>query len=309
MTRVTAKQPSKAGRKIYRNPLSRNSSSGKLSHGKSQSAASSKTYRKPKVGDIYKVAEEGGDKPKITSWSRLANKHIDNDPKMPLITHMRVCCIIGNYLRLNSCEPNGRIQTNGLGTGGEYTEEEFNNTFVLHKTGALEELYEEAFLDMIQWPKELLFNEELACNTNGMQQKFGIQAGFTYTWHTGFIYNTILGFKEYKGKTLVFLATYHKDNIGTVSYIIHALTLNGWMLSAPGFVKRTYFNFNDMSTYKMNMNEFKSSLVFDNCFFKEAIKHVKAQDAILAKRQEKHDEEIVKKNIIIEELRKQLAAK
>ena len=273
--------PKQQVKRTYRNPLSRNSSSGKWSHGKSQSAASSKTYRKPKVGDIYKVAEEGGDKPKNILWSHFANKHIGNDPKMPLITHMRVCRIIGNYLRLNSCEPNGRIQTNGVGTGGGWGEEE-NNTFVLHKTGALEELYEKALVDMIQWPKDLDFNEELACNTNGMQQKFGIQAGFTYTWHHGLMYNTILGFKEYKGKTLVFLATYHKDHIGTFIYAVHALPLNGWMLSAPGFVKRTYFNFNDMSTYKMNMNEFNYSLS-DNSFFKEAIKHVKAQDVILNK--------------------------
>ena len=47
----------------------------------------------------------------------------------------------------------------------------------------------------------------------------------------------------------------------------------------------------------MNMNEFNHSLS-DNSFFKEAIKHVKAQDVILnkemSKKQEKHDKEIVK---------------
>tara|TARA_B100001094_G_C18194384_1_gene809579 strand:+ start:726 stop:6560 length:5835 start_codon:yes stop_codon:yes gene_type:complete len=148
------------------------------------------------------------------------------------------------------------------------------------KSARLKDLYEKALNDeLVAFPKDMDFNQTLAANTNNMQQTWGIQAGYTYTWKKGQICNIILGFKEYQAKTLVFLATFRLKHIDQERhYQINMLLMDGWKRSAIDMVKRSYFNYyndNLANGYTMNTNEFNCLL--NNRFFSQAISILKIQ--------------------------------
>ena len=147
-------------------------------------------------------------------------------------------------------------------------------------------------IQMIRWPRAIKFedHQRLSYSTQGMNQRWGIQAGYAYKWSEpetkwardvlGPNYkphiSLILGFTEYNATTFVFVAHAEADNFGKAdveeAYVVDCMTMEFWKATVIGFISEHYYNFEDLADgYDLKINDLETLVQDKKPFWRKAL--------------------------------------
>lgn len=148
---------------------------------------------------------------------------------------------------------------------------------------------------IIRWPRAIECHQRLSYSTQGMNQRWGIQAGYAYKWREPESkwarealgpnwkphISLILGFTEYKTTTFVFVAHAEADNFGKAleeAYVVDCMTMEFWKATVIGFISEHYYNFEDLADgYDLKINDFRTLVADNKPFWSKALQMILRQ--------------------------------